>query len=421
MSRLHHSLKEKIERTVQRRGPLLVGTTLGGKWKLLESLGTGATSETFRAEVFKAEEGRTGRTTTAAIKVYKGWVLERPDEVDRLLREYKVMKSIHHPNLMQLKELEVDENAKVVYMVMEFLNGKTLTDFIKSFSRKLPYDVILKITTQLCLATNALHKSGIVHRDIKPDNIMIQGTTGDPFVKLMDFGVIGTLSEIPITSIGDFLGTLRYAPPEWVLHETGEIMDNRVDIYSVGATLFEMLTGTRPYSDVGRNKSAITEAVVNENLFSRSFPLVPELEYHEQNEFLQCVGAWLTAKNLHDRPTKMTEVIAVLERRFRSHWWKARVRQSEENFVWGVLERAKRERDEWPLANDSLMKSLLHDARLIQNKGLKLKIGALVGDMLESAISQLGMESGIDNAKRVYAKIQSQLQELDGTKAPSAA
>lgn len=219
------------------RAPLRPGARVGG-FVVREEIGFGATSIVYEAE------HRTVRHRVA-IKVLRS--LGDPGDELRLRfeREMKLcssLRSTHVPHVYELGELP----SGLPYIVMERLNGASLADWL-AVHRRLPVAVVVEIGLQLCEALEALHERGVVHRDVKPENLVLHQAFSDGYiVKLVDFGICKPLAENgpALTRRGTVVGTPEYMSPEQV---QGIDVDPRTDVYSAGILLYELLAGRTPF------------------------------------------------------------------------------------------------------------------------------------------------------------------------------
>ncbi|HET9589532.1 MAG TPA: protein kinase [Anaerolineales bacterium] len=215
--------------------PTWIGRTLSGRYRIEALLGQGGMSA-----VYKAMDPNLKRVV--AIKLIHPHLSTDPSFVLRFESEASAVASLRHPNIVQVYDFNNDSG--VYYMVLEFIPGETLQDRMKRMSdtgRQLSIQDALKFTINICDAVGYAHQRGMVHRDIKPANIMLD-TQGQAI--LMDFGIVKILGGDSHTSTGAVVGTARYMPPEVI---RGEVADHRSDIYSLGVTLFEMLSGRPPF------------------------------------------------------------------------------------------------------------------------------------------------------------------------------
>ena len=187
------------------------------------------------ANVYLARDTRTG--IQVAIKLLKDEVSDKEKIYERFSQEGLL--NLNHPNIVKILDAGVYDNTP--YIVMEYIEGRDLEDLIKA-KTKLPINEALSIFTQLLSALSYVHSLGIIHRDIKPKNILIDksGT-----VKLTDFGIAKSIYSHVKTSTGGYLGAPAYSSPEQM---DSLAIDNRSDIYSLGITLYEMLAGVTPFS-----------------------------------------------------------------------------------------------------------------------------------------------------------------------------
>jgi serine/threonine-protein kinase len=215
--------------------PTWIGRTLSGRYKIEALLGQGGMSA-----VYKATDPNLKRVV--AIKLIHPHLSSDPSFVLRFESEAAAVASLRHPNIVQVYDFNNDEG--VYYMVLEFIPGETLQDRLQRLNadgRKLSLEEALKFAIDISDAMGYAHQRGMIHRDIKPANIMLD-IHGDAI--LMDFGIVKILGGDSHTSTGAVVGTARYMSPEII---RGEVADNRSDIYSLGVTLYEMLSGRPPF------------------------------------------------------------------------------------------------------------------------------------------------------------------------------
>jgi serine/threonine-protein kinase len=208
-----------------------------GKYRILERLGAGG-----MGDVYKVEHTYLG--AIRVIKVIRAQISENRDAHDRFLREARVATKVQHPNAATLHDFSALPDGSH-YMVWEYIDGENIAQRLKA-RRVLPPREAARIAIDALRGLDAIHRAGIVHRDISPENIML---TRDGAVKVIDLGVAKT--EEPndnATRAGVFVGKLRYASPEHLgILEEGERIDGRADLYSLAMVLFEMLTGRPPF------------------------------------------------------------------------------------------------------------------------------------------------------------------------------
>ncbi len=214
-----------------------------GRFRLIEKLGSGG-----MGEVFRAEDSADG--TIVAVKTLLPEYSSKPEMLKRFVKEARLLAEIRDPHVARL--LEVNEDEGQHYLAVEFVSGPTLSRLLAA--RPLPERIALAVVADVCHALVAVHERGILHRDIKPDNILLTcDPTGrdslppGPLAKLSDFGLARHLDQsesMSLTRTGAILGTPFYLSPEQC---TGAELDARTDIYSLGATLYHLLTGNPPF------------------------------------------------------------------------------------------------------------------------------------------------------------------------------
>lgn len=223
-----------------------IGRTVGAKFVVRKMLGEGG-----MGRVFEAEHIPSGGLV--AIKVLHPHQARRKDTVRRFHREARAAGAICHPNVCSAYELgRLDDGTP--YLIMERLEGETLAHRLAS-RRRLPFDEAVDVLTQVLSGLAAAHARGIVHRDIKPDNVFLAARRGLPgLVKVLDFGVSKRIptpglegpDEIDLTRGGMVIGTPDYMAPEQARGERD--LDERVDVYGCGVLLYETLSGRRPFT-----------------------------------------------------------------------------------------------------------------------------------------------------------------------------
>jgi eukaryotic-like serine/threonine-protein kinase len=219
-------------------------------YKILEKLGEGGMGIVYKAEDTKL------RRTVALKFLPKGLEAHEPQRA-RFLQEAQAASALNHPNICAVHTLGEHEGSrgdKQQFIDMEFVEGRTLSVLLKE--KELLLNKVIDIAIQICEGLNAAHRKGIVHRDIKPDNIML---TDDGLVKIMDFGLAKLKGTSKLTKTHSTLGTLSYMSPE---QARGEEVDQRTDIFSLGAVLYEMITGRPPFK--GDHEAAIIYSIINE-------------------------------------------------------------------------------------------------------------------------------------------------------------
>lgn len=212
-----------------------VGKTIGGRYQIESLLGQGGMSA-----VYRATDPNLRRLV--AIKMIHAHLSNDPNFIGRFKEEAAAVARLRHPNIVQVHDFNVD--GETYYMVMEYLVGETLQARLKRLNasnRHMPLDEALNLCIQLCEAAGFAHNHELVHRDIKPANIMLD-VNGQAI--LMDFGIVKIIGGDYHTATGATIGTAMYMSPEQIRSER---VDDRADIYSLGVTLYEMLSGQPPY------------------------------------------------------------------------------------------------------------------------------------------------------------------------------
>src|SRR6266849_5952575 len=235
--------------------PLSPGVRLG-PYEILDAIGAGG-----MGEVYRAKDTRLDRTV--AIKILPAQFSSDPVRKQRFEREAKTISSLNHPHICVLHD--VGHQDGIDYLVMECVEGETLAKRLEKGA--LPLEQVLKIGGQIADALDKAHRSGVVHRDLKPGNIMLTPTGA----KLLDFGLakpaaplasVATLTAAvtqssPMTEQGAIVGTFQYMSPEQI---EGKELDGRSDIFSLGAVLYEMLTGQRAFQ--GKSQLSVASAIL---------------------------------------------------------------------------------------------------------------------------------------------------------------
>ena len=208
-----------------------IGDTLGGRYRLIELLGQGG-----MATIFRAVDTQLGRDV--AVKLLRPEYLRDPDFSSRFRQEAQAAASLSHPNVVTVYDYGADASGP--YIVMELVDGQDLATILKG-SGALPPRQVARIGSAVARALAAAHAAGLVHRDVKPGNILI-GRDGQ--VKVADFGIARAIAEAQLTLPGMTMGSVHYFSPE---QARGEPATASSDIYSLGIVLYEMLTGVRPF------------------------------------------------------------------------------------------------------------------------------------------------------------------------------
>lgn len=250
-----------------------------GRYEVLGELGQGA-----MGVVYKAKDPLIDRVV--AIKTINlGLALDEKEEYEgRFYQEAKAAGRLSHPNIVTI--YDVGRNDEVAYIAMEFLEGRELRDIMND-EGLLPVHQVLDIVAQVASGLAYAHENDIVHRDVKPSNIMV---VRDGHVKITDFGIARMASSSVRTQTGMVLGSPKYMSPEQVM---GKLIDQRSDIFSLGVMLYEMLTGQAPFT--GDNVNAIMYQTLN------TIPSPPNTLNSDVPEMVNFIVAKALSKGLEDR------------------------------------------------------------------------------------------------------------------------
>ena len=207
------------------------GRIIGNRYEIIEKVGSGG-----MATVYKARDTILNRYV--AVKVLRDEFTTDEEFIKRFNTEAQSAARLTHPNIVSV--FDVGQEYNIYYIVMELIQGKTLKQII-SEEGALPWKWTVNIAIQICSALEMAHKNGIIHRDIKPHNIII---TEDGIAKVTDFGIAKAVSNSTITAFGTTIGSVHYFSPE---HARGGYTDAKSDIYSLGVVMYEMITGRVPF------------------------------------------------------------------------------------------------------------------------------------------------------------------------------
>ncbi|MFB9209807.1 Stk1 family PASTA domain-containing Ser/Thr kinase [Nonomuraea spiralis] len=263
----------------------LVGRLLDGRYRIESRIARGG-----MATVYLALDVRLDRTV--ALKVMHRSLADDPAFVRRFIGEAKSVASLSHPNVVHVFDQGTDND--VVYLSMEYVPGRTLRDILRERGR-LPAREALEIMIPVLAALGAAHQAGMVHRDVKPENVLM---TDDGRVKVVDFGLARAIEATNQTRTGVMIGTIGYMSPEQVT--TGGA-DVRSDVYAAGIMLFELVTGQQPYD--GETPMSVAYRHVHDTVPPPS-ALVPEVP-----PLIDTLVAHATAREPHDRPADATAML----------------------------------------------------------------------------------------------------------------
>lgn len=258
-----------------------VGQLYGDRYRLKLRIAIGG-----MGEVWQAEDELILRNV--AIKILKQEYLGDPMFLERFRTEAKSAALVEHEGIAQV--FDYGEDTGSAYLVMELVPGESMSRLIER-ERKLAEETVLDIIAQTSRALAAAHARGLIHRDIKPGNLLI---TPDGKVKITDFGIARVGDQVPLTKTGQVMGTVQYLAPE---QATGKPSTPATDLYSLGVVAYEALAGKRPFT--GENQMAIAMAHINEMP-----PALPEgIDPRVQNLVLSCL-----AKKPNQRPESATSL-----------------------------------------------------------------------------------------------------------------
>ena len=211
---------------------ILEGKLLGNRYEIIEKVGNGG-----MATVYKAEDKVLKRNV--AVKILRDEFTTDEEFIKRFEIEAQSAARLVHPNIVSIFDVGVEEN--LYYIVMELIRGKTLKEIIIEERGPLPWKWSVNVAIQIASALEMAHKNNIIHRDIKPHNIII---TEDGIAKVTDFGIAKAVSNSTITAFGTTIGSVHYFSPE---HARGGFTDAKSDLYSLGVVMYEMVTGKVPF------------------------------------------------------------------------------------------------------------------------------------------------------------------------------
>ena len=260
-------------------------------YKILEKLGEGG-----MGIVYKAHDTKLDRTV--ALKFLPQYLSSDQNEKERFYHEARAAASLNHQNVAII--YEIGEYERNIFLAMEFVEGKTLKKIIENKNEPLSIKKVLEIAIQICEGMEAAHEKGIVHRDIKSDNIMM---TSKGQIKIMDFGLAKLKGASRITMAGSTVGTAAYMSPE---QAQGEDVDQRSDIFSLGVVIYELLTSHLPFS--GEHQAALIYSLINEDP-------QPVARYNNKvSPELERIVFKALAKDKEDRYQHVDDILADLRR-----------------------------------------------------------------------------------------------------------
>ncbi|MFR7385303.1 MAG: Stk1 family PASTA domain-containing Ser/Thr kinase [Anaerostipes sp.] len=210
---------------------LELGTMLSGRYEVLKRVGSGG-----MADVYMAKDHKLNRNV--AVKVLKSEYVEDEKFLRKFETEAQAVARLSHPNIVNIYDVGIEDGIN--YIVMELAEGITLKEYIRKKGYLTPKETV-EISTQIASAISHAHKNHIIHRDIKPQNILVSDTG---IIKVTDFGIAKATSSNTVTSTATAMGSVHYISPE---QAKGRFCDEKSDIYSLGITMYEMVTGHVPF------------------------------------------------------------------------------------------------------------------------------------------------------------------------------
>lgn len=209
----------------------MIGKILGDRYELIEKIGEGGMAEVYKAKCLKLNRYN-------AVKILKKEFSSNKEIVEKFKREATAIANLSHNNIIGV--FDVGTQDGINYIVMEYVKGKTLKQIIRE-QGKIPSNAAVEIAVQIAKALECAHKNNIIHRDVKPQNILI---TEDGTVKVSDFGIAKSVTSSTVAHTTEVMGSAHYFSPE---QAKGSYIDERTDIYSLGIVLYEMVTGRVPF------------------------------------------------------------------------------------------------------------------------------------------------------------------------------
>ena len=243
----------------------LIGKTLDGLYTVRELIGTGGMANVYKAVV--GPGGPVPKGTVVAVKVLRQELMHDPDLVRRFKNESKAISLLNHPNIVKVYDVSVSE--KLQYIVMEYVDGMTLREYLNERGGRLTSRETVHFISQILKALDHAHRNGVVHRDIKPQNIML---LDNGQLRMMDFGIARISRAENQLSGGKAMGSVHYISPE---QAKGDETDFTSDIYSVGVMMYEMLSGHLPFDADDVVEVAIKQITDKPKSLQELAPTVP--------------------------------------------------------------------------------------------------------------------------------------------------
>ena len=269
---------------------LEIGTMLSGRYEVLKRVGSGG-----MADVYMAKDHKLNRNV--AVKVLKSEYVEDEKFLKKFETEAQAVARLSHPNIVNVYDVGIEDGIN--YIVMELAEGMTLKEYIRRKGYLSPKETV-EISLQIASAISHAHKNHIIHRDIKPQNILVSEIGN---VKVTDFGIAKATSSNTVTSTATAMGSVHYISPE---QAKGRFCDEKSDIYSLGITMYEMVTGRVPFD--GDTTVAVAIQHLQEEIVPPSV-YAPNLPISMEKIILKC-----TQKNPDRRYASMTALLADLRK-----------------------------------------------------------------------------------------------------------
>ena len=274
----------------------LIGQRIEGKYELLSRVGEGGMSYVYRARRVQIGD-------EVAVKILLTKFATDEAARFRFRREAGAAAMLRHPNIITIYDFaETDNDTIPAFIVMDLINGAPLRELLNS--GRFPVERATRLMRGICAGVAAAHRRGIVHRDLKPDNILVvapDDASEFESVRIVDFGFAKLVSDVDAEAKGTVVGTPFYMSPEQCL---GEPLDTRSDVYSLGATFYEILSGEQPF------RAERVSGIINKHLYEEPPPLSPELEIPRR---LSIGIAKAMAKDPNERPQDASDLARQLQ------------------------------------------------------------------------------------------------------------
>ncbi len=286
----------KLEQADEDADPL-IGATLNGTYQIIRTIGEGGMGKVYEAKHLRLSRRR------FAVKVLHAEYARSGDVLSRFQREAEAAACIAHSHVLEVFDVSRTDDGRP-FIVGEYLEGEDFHDYLDRVGR-LDVPTTVAVARQICGALRAAHEAGVVHRDMKPENVFVlknralMGRSGAPFVKVLDFGIskVKGTGETNLTRTGMIMGTPNYMAPE---QARGEKVDHRVDVYALGNIIYRMITGKRAFE--GTDPGSIITAVLNDE------PVRPRALESSIPESFEVVVQRAMAKDARDRYQSMEEL-----------------------------------------------------------------------------------------------------------------